>query len=324
MLRIKRFIGLFLVLTLSIFSIINVYAFFDSDIKPGEFEDVKQGDWFYESVCFCHTKGLIKGINNKEFAPFETMDRGMFVSILYRMAGSPEVTSENHFSDVSKKDYFYSAVKWAVENELVFGIDDTHFAPKQSINREQMACMIARYAKAIDADFINGNQLELVYKDQNEISPYALESVDLVRKTGLMLGDENNRFSPKEFTTRAQAAMLFMRFKDKLEGSKAAVLEIVNIESENNKFTLTTEETNLLRTILYDITWKECPYAEYVPTHIITLDNVEYRFEIIDVNDYYNGFNFVKVYGGEYGGKESVSQENMNKIIEIILKYKTD
>ncbi len=53
------------------------------------FEDVKPTAWYAKAVEFAFGRGLFKGVSDSRFAPDETMTRGMFVTVLGRMAGVP-------------------------------------------------------------------------------------------------------------------------------------------------------------------------------------------------------------------------------------------
>ncbi len=49
------------------------------------FTDVKENDWFYDSVKYAYENDLMKGISNTEFAPDSEVTRAMFVTVIYRM-----------------------------------------------------------------------------------------------------------------------------------------------------------------------------------------------------------------------------------------------
>ena len=50
--------------------------------------------------------------------------------------------TENPFTDISKNDYFYDAVLWAVEEGITSGTSDTTFSPNVSCTRAQMVQML--------------------------------------------------------------------------------------------------------------------------------------------------------------------------------------
>ena len=65
--------------------------------------------------------GLMNGTGETEFSPSLSATRGMIVTILYRLAGSPAVTAASGFTDVAPGAYYADAVAWAAANGIVNG-----------------------------------------------------------------------------------------------------------------------------------------------------------------------------------------------------------
>lgn len=170
-----------------------------------KFTDVKKDAWYYDVIKTAVEKGLMNGISETEFAPELEVTRGMFVTILYRAAGEPEVAAMSDFTDVSADAYYAKAVAWASANKIVNGITDELFAPNANITREQMAVMLYRYKKAQNAE------TEITYTDKDEISDYALDAIAWANEAGIMTGNENGSFAPMRNSSRAEAAAVFVR-----------------------------------------------------------------------------------------------------------------
>jgi len=56
-------------------------------LTSSPFSDVQSGDWFYDPIVYAFREGLMNGVSATEFAPIANTTRGMFVTILGRMAG---------------------------------------------------------------------------------------------------------------------------------------------------------------------------------------------------------------------------------------------
>ncbi len=265
----------------------------------GAFVDVPDNAWYRESAYYCAAHNLMLGTADGTFSPKGDITRAMLVTVLYRLNGQPQVSEDCVFTDVNKGSYYYDAVKWANANGIAFGTTATTFAPNEPVTREQVACFVARYAKFVDAAFLNDPPAELAYTDLEQVSPYAKEAVDVVRFAALMLGDENNTFHPQKTMTRAEGSVLLMNLNRKLEGKHPAVLYTVAADGTKTERTLSEADTNLLRGILTDARWKQTPMPEYIATHEIVLDDTVYQFERGE-NGSYNGFRLQKVYGGAY------------------------
>ena len=104
---------------------------------PGGFTDVSRDDWFANGVDYVSQKGLMSGTGTGTFAPNTALTRGMLVTILYQMAGAPEVTGTCPFRDVAAGSYYEKAAIWAAENGLVSGYENGCFGPNDPANRRR-------------------------------------------------------------------------------------------------------------------------------------------------------------------------------------------
>lgn len=178
------------------------------------FTDVKENDWFYDSVKYAYENDLMKGISNTEFAPDSDVTRAMFVTVIYRMENEPQ-TGKCAFTDVESGSYYESAVAWANENGIVSGISEDCFAPNEPITREQMAAIIYRYAAFKGYDITTSSNTS--YTDNDNISDYAKDAVIWAAEKSVMTGNTDGSFAPKANTTRAQVASVFMRMVENLK-----------------------------------------------------------------------------------------------------------
>ena len=108
------------------------------------FTDVKKKDWFYQAAVWAKEAGITGGTGDGKFQPNKVCTRAEVATFLYALAGRPEIEStENPFTDVKKKDYFYKAVLWAVENGITGGTGDgTTFEPKKSCTRGEIVTFL--------------------------------------------------------------------------------------------------------------------------------------------------------------------------------------
>ena len=175
------------------------------------FSDVPANQWYAPAVSYVTQRGLFSGVSETQFAPSQSMTRGMLVSVLYRFNGTSH-TGSSPFADVSNNAWYGNAVSWAYANNLVSGVSDTSFAPNTPITREQAAVMLARYLKFSGVALENGTP---DFQDTTSISGYAKESVGAMQKAGLLSGDNEGNFRPDAQITRAEIASIFMRLCQK-------------------------------------------------------------------------------------------------------------
>ena len=115
------------------------------------FDDVQKTDWFYDTVQYVYDEGLMAGTGDRIFSPQQTTTRGMIVTILHRMAGSPEAEAQD-FTDVDPDAWYTPAINWSIESGGGAGYGGGLFGPDDAITREQMASFLYRYAELKEYD----------------------------------------------------------------------------------------------------------------------------------------------------------------------------
>ena len=178
---------------------------------PFPFDDVSEGDWYYDSVYYVYAYGLMNGTAEATFNPNGDTTRGMLVTILYRMEGSPQGGGWSPFTDVDPELYYAQPIAWAAWNGIVKGITETTFSPEDPVTRQQMAAILYRYAAWKKWDVSQQGNL-FQFADWEQIQEYARTPLAWASAAGLIQGKENNILDPAGTATRAQVATLLQRF----------------------------------------------------------------------------------------------------------------
>lgn len=203
----KRFLSMLLTLCM-LLSLLPSTVFAANSNVP--FTDVKETDWFYDAVGYVYENGMMSGTGNNQFSPNVTTTRGMIVTILYRLEGSPAVSTSS-FDDVAAGEYYANGVSWAAANGVVSGYGNNLFGPNDPITREQMATILHRYAQHKEYETTVSGDVSS-FTDGASVSSYAVEPMNWAVGTGLLSGVGNNMLNPTGNATRAQAATILMRF----------------------------------------------------------------------------------------------------------------
>lgn len=203
----KRFLSMFLTLCMLLSSFPSTVFAANSNVP---FTDVKETDWFYDAVGYVYENGLMSGTENNHFSPDVTTTRGMIVTILYRLEGSPTVSAVP-FNDVATGEYYANGVCWASENGVVSGYGNNLFGPNDPITREQMATILYRYAQYKKYKTTTTGDVSS-FADGTLVSSYAIKPMNWALDVGLLSGVGNNMLNPTSSATRAQAATILMRF----------------------------------------------------------------------------------------------------------------
>ncbi len=180
------------------------------------FKDVKAGKWYTDAINYNYTHKYVSGVASNEFGLNVPVTRGMFITILARIAGAD--TSNNNvktkFSDVASGKYYTAAIKWASETGVVNGITETTFEPNTAIQRQQLCVMIVNFSNLIALD-LKPAESEIVFKDASSIAKYAKNAVKTAQMADIVNGYAVNggfEFRPKNTATRAEAAQIIYKF----------------------------------------------------------------------------------------------------------------
>ncbi len=112
--------------------------------------------------------------------------------------------AENPFTDISKNDYFYDAVLWAVEEGVTGGTGGGKFSPNAPCTRAQMVTFLWRASGSPEIG--TANPFSDVSSDA-----YYYDAVLWAAEQGITGGTGNGKFSPDAPCTRAQMATFLWR-----------------------------------------------------------------------------------------------------------------
>ena len=189
---------------------VEVQAAFKPAAFP--FADVSESDWFYGSVKYVYENGMMNGTGYTTFSPCLNTSRGMIMTVLYRLEGSPAVSGGSGFTDVAAGQYYTDAIAWGSAHSIVLGYENNRFGPDDDVTREQLAAILYRYAQYKGYDVTAGGSGVITgYEDAETVSSYAVTPMKWAVGTGVINGSEN-RLLPRNMATRGEAAAMFMRF----------------------------------------------------------------------------------------------------------------
>lgn len=183
----------------------------DDSCPMSAFSDTKLGAWYHDGVHYCLENDLMVGTGKTTFEPDAVTTRGMIVTILWRLEGSPIVNHSMDYDDVKLEDWYGKAVRWADNVGVVTGYGNGKFGPNDPITREQMAAMLWRYAGSPD---VEGSLSSFV--DGAQASGWAQSAMIWAVDQELITGVGHNQLASRGQATRAQAATLLMRFAGKI------------------------------------------------------------------------------------------------------------
>lgn len=167
------------------------------------FDDVKDTDWFYDDVTYIVNCKLMEGYDNKTFAPEDNATEAMMITVLYRMAGSPAVSSDN-------STWYSDAAAWGYLKGIISSDPERAFEPEKNITRGSFACMLAAYNENVEDGSSTGNA-EL-FPDSAEFPDYARNAAGWAGAQGIVTGRDNGEFDFYGEATRAELAAMLHRY----------------------------------------------------------------------------------------------------------------
>ena len=189
--------------------VIEVLFTADYTKEPGAFlpfVDVTN-HWAYTDIKRVYNRGWMVGESATIFAPDQDLTRAMLAVILYAMAGEPEVTAANPFSDVPAGEWYTDAVIWAAANGIVVGCGDGTFRPEMAVTRAQAAVMLCGYAALAGRDVTARADL-FAFGDAADIPAWAQAEMQWANAEKLILGRDGKLLAPNAAATRAEMASI--------------------------------------------------------------------------------------------------------------------
>lgn len=202
-------IASFMTLMLAIVMVIMV-----TSASP-QFTDVSptKDAWCYTQVMKAYEAGLINGYGNGLFGKNDPITRGQMVQILYNYYGE-DCGTNSGFSDVPSSAWYAKAVTWASKNGVVSGYSNGTFGPNNQLTREQMVTILYNVA---DRPATNTSALAQ-FNDRGQVAAYAVNGFSWAVSNKVVSGTSNTTLSPRGTATRAQVAVILIRYLENVEG----------------------------------------------------------------------------------------------------------
>lgn len=184
------------------------------------FKDVAADSWAFSTIHRAADAGIVSGYTDDKtgsFGPGNSITRGQVAVTLWRMAGKPAAgAGAKSFPDnTDTQAYYYEAVRWASSVGVVSGYATGTFGPKDKVTREQLAVMLANYAKRVGGIKVSGSATDYVaMKDADTVASWAQRAVGWCFQNKIISGTKAGTVNPKGNATRAEAAKMLVGLYD--------------------------------------------------------------------------------------------------------------
>ena len=205
----RKLLSLFLV---AVMMLSSVMMSIPANAASVNYSDVSEDMWSYDDIVYVTENGLMNGTGGSSFSPAMSLTRGMVVTVLWRMEGSPRTNFQDLFCDVDVRQYYSEAVIWAKNKSIVTstgsdGWEET-FSPNREITRQELATMFVRFATY--KNIITDNTASLdKFTDKDDVADWASDAMKWATSVGLINGTGNgSTLSPLGSATREQFATI--------------------------------------------------------------------------------------------------------------------
>ncbi len=124
---------------------------------PDDYVDVTETDYFIDAALWMHSLGDASLV---EFRGRDAVKRSELVTMIWRMAGKPQVSNVSGFADVDRDSYYEPALAWAVKQGFV-STDEPSFGPNEACDRGEALAMLYAFDQSL-VDGLVGEVSDLV------------------------------------------------------------------------------------------------------------------------------------------------------------------
>ncbi len=172
----------------------NLLVSKESGPYSATFSDVNSWSWYYEAVMTLASYKVLNGVGASLFAPNDYITRAEFVTMLVRIYGVTETTS--NFSDVPAGSWFESFVATAADRGWVQGDGDGTFRPNDSITRAEAVVIMNRVlGRKADREMIAAGEGILRYLDVSEKNWYYWDIMEASISHDFLAGSEEESWT---------------------------------------------------------------------------------------------------------------------------------
>lgn len=174
--------------------------------------------WARSGVALLANKFIVDGDTRTTFAPSRNITRADFAIYIARGLGlDGDKSAAARYSDVGVQHEAASFIGAASKAGIIEGSTDGTFRPGAPITREEMATILVRAMNYAGVQTTANPSSLNSFKDKSSISNWALNGVTVSVTAGFIKGTDDKKINPKSNATRAEAAVMIVRFLEYVE-----------------------------------------------------------------------------------------------------------
>lgn len=180
------------------------------------FSDVPASHWAYTAIEKAAGNGMVAGVGDGKYAPNGTITGGQLLAMLTRHFCPEDIeTDPIVLSQAGHSSRWYSGNLYAaLKHGYLDGIDPTEIDLDAPCTREQMVTILYNVA---GRPTTNTSALAQ-FNDRGQVAAYAVNGFSWAVSNKVVSGTSNTTLSPRGTATRAQVAVILIRYLENVEG----------------------------------------------------------------------------------------------------------
>ena len=170
----------------------------------------------------------IVGYGNGEVRPQNNITRAEVATIFFRLltddVRDENLTKTNRYSDVTRADWYNTAVSTLSSMGIITGYPDGTFRPNAAITRAEFAAIAARFDS-------NGDKTTAKFSDI--ANHWAKDEISIAYNNGWINGYPNGTFGPQRDITRAETMTLVNRVLNRQPETEDDLLPNMTVWTDN-------------------------------------------------------------------------------------------
>ena len=170
----------------------------------------------------------IVGYGNGEVRPQNNITRAEVATIFFRLltddVRDENLTKTNRYSDVTRADWYNTAVSTLSSMGIITGYPDGTFRPNAAITRAEFAAIAARFDS-------NGDKTTAKFSDI--ATHWAKDEISIAYNNGWINGYPNGTFGPQRDITRAETMTLVNRVLNRQPETEDDLLPNMTVWTDN-------------------------------------------------------------------------------------------
>lgn len=177
-----------------------------------DFSDIgKKSQEMQTAIRYLASMGIISGTSPTTFSPDASISRAEIAKLLVSALGKLDPRATSNFSDVTKKNWYYSVAASSQKHGLVKGYEDNTFRGTEDISKVQIVALSSRVL--ISEMKYQAPQATSKYlsKYSDSIPQWAQSEVALATKENIVVLRSDGTFGGDKSMTRGDAAIIIYR-----------------------------------------------------------------------------------------------------------------